>query len=70
MTTPLPTSPSPLAPLTEARRRTLLALTDTFVPALRRRDDPHGFYAAPGSQAGAHLATEAVLAGLPALRIL
>lgn len=53
-------------PLSAAQRRTLLALVDTFAPALRRRDDPHGFYATPGSASGAHRAAEAFLAELPA----
>ena len=51
--------------LTPAQRRTLLALADTFVPALRGKDDPHGFYATSGSAAGAHHAAETVLLDLP-----
>ncbi|WP_019586655.1 GMC family oxidoreductase [Deinococcus apachensis] len=51
-------------PLSPGQRRTLLALVDTFAPALRRAGDPHGFYATPGSASGAHLAAEAFLAEL------
>ncbi|GAA5512921.1 putative GMC-type oxidoreductase Rv0492c [Deinococcus carri] len=55
--------PPPL--LDEAQRQALLALVDTLVPALEREDDPHGFYATPGSAVGTHLAAEAYLASLP-----
>lgn len=58
------------APLTPTQRRTLRALTDTFVPALRRPADPRAphsqqFYATPGSATGAHDLAAGVLAGLP-----
>lgn len=49
----------------DRQRQTLLALVDTFVPALKREEDPYGFYATPGSATGAPLAAEAYLAGLP-----
>ncbi|SMB84589.1 FAD-dependent oxidoreductase [Deinococcus hopiensis] len=52
-------------PLTAAQRRTLLTLADTFVPALPRAHDPHGFYASSGSAAGAHRVAEAFLLDLP-----
>ncbi|WP_104992615.1 GMC family oxidoreductase [Deinococcus sp. NW-56] len=53
------------APLTPTQRRTLRALTDTFVPALRRSPDPHRFCATPGSATGAPDLAAEVLAGLP-----
>ncbi|MDL2344799.1 hypothetical protein QOL99_11645, partial [Deinococcus sp. MIMF12] len=58
------------APLSPTQRRTLRALTDTFVPALRRPADPRAphsqqFYATPGSATGAHDLAAGMLAGLP-----
>ncbi|EYB69467.1 GMC oxidoreductase [Deinococcus phoenicis] len=66
MSQPNPSSPLPPHPLLdESQRQALLALVDTLVPALQREDDPHGFYATPGSAAGTHLAAEAYLGSLP-----
>ncbi|WP_233554526.1 GMC family oxidoreductase [Deinococcus cavernae] len=52
--------------LTDPQRRTLAALMDTFLPALNRRDDPHGFYAHSARTLGVPAAAEGVLADLPA----
>ncbi|GAA2777146.1 GMC family oxidoreductase [Saccharopolyspora taberi] len=53
--------------LTPARRAVLTAVVDTFVPAVTGvDDDPHGFFARSGSQAGADAAVEQVLATAPA----
>ncbi|MFG2727837.1 GMC family oxidoreductase N-terminal domain-containing protein [Streptomyces canus] len=53
---------------TDLRRATLAALVDTFVAEVPHEgEDPHGFYATPGSRLGAHLAVEQYLtARLPA----
>ena len=40
--------------LTPVQREVLRALVDTAVPALEVADDPHGFWATPGSATGAH----------------
>ncbi|WP_027460446.1 GMC family oxidoreductase [Deinococcus murrayi] len=58
------------APLTPTQRRTLRALTDTYVPALRRPPDPRfphlqRFYATPGSATGAPERAADLMAGLP-----
>jgi hypothetical protein len=46
---------------TTVQRQTLTAIVDTFVASVPREDDPDGFYAAKGSDVGAHLATEQYL---------
>ena len=43
---------------TRRQRETLTAVVDTFVPSVSREDDPSGFFAAKGSDVGAHLAAE------------
>jgi choline dehydrogenase-like flavoprotein len=43
---------------TTLQRETLTAVVDTFVASVAREDDPHGFYAAKGSDVGADAATE------------
>ncbi|MFW0796450.1 GMC family oxidoreductase [Gordonia sp. CPCC 205515] len=56
---------------TPLRRETLQALVDTFVASVPHEgEDPHGFYATPGSAVGAHLAVEQYLtAKLPAAQL-
>lgn len=51
--------------LTARQGRTLRALMDTYLPALRRGDDPHGFFALSASRVGAVTAAEDMIAGLP-----
>jgi choline dehydrogenase-like flavoprotein len=48
--------------LTDNQRETLAALVDTYVAAVPRDDDPHGFFATSGTAAGAHQAVEHYLA--------
>ncbi|GMA16197.1 GMC family oxidoreductase [Deinococcus metallilatus] len=52
-------------PLTPRQRRTLAALMDTYLPALKGRPDPHGFFATSASDTGAPAAAEALIAELP-----
>jgi len=51
--------------LTPVQRDVLRALVDTAVPALPSDDDPHGFWATPGSAVGADVALEEFLAQGP-----
>lgn len=53
-----------MAELTPVQRAVLTAVVDTAVPALEVADDPHGFWATPGSAVGADAALELFLAGL------
>ncbi|WP_141015472.1 GMC family oxidoreductase N-terminal domain-containing protein [Nocardioides sambongensis] len=49
---------------TDLQRQTLAALVDTFVAPVAApdgREDPHGFYATPGTAVGAHLGVEEYL---------
>lgn len=52
-------------PLTARQSRTLRALMDTYLPALKRRDDPHGFFALSASRVGAVPAAADVIVKLP-----
>ena len=54
-----------MAELTPVQRAVLRALVDTAVPALEVADDPHGFWATPGSAVGADEALAQFLATLP-----
>ncbi|WP_202638893.1 GMC family oxidoreductase [Bailinhaonella thermotolerans] len=51
--------------LTPAQREVLRALVDTAVPALEVAEDPHGFWATPGSAVGADQALADLLTQLP-----
>ncbi|GII05135.1 GMC family oxidoreductase [Planobispora takensis] len=51
--------------LTPVQRQVLRALVDTAVPALEAEDDPHGFWATPGSAVGADEALAQYLDTLP-----
>jgi choline dehydrogenase-like flavoprotein len=54
-----------VAELTPTQREVLRALVDTAVPPLPADDDPHGFWALPGSAVGTHLALEQAFGDLP-----
>lgn len=54
-----------MAELTPTQREVLRALVDTAVPSLAVEDDPHGFWATPGSAVGADVALEQALAQAP-----
>ena len=54
-----------MAELTPTQREVLRALVDTAVPSLQVEDDPHGFWALPGSAVGADQGLEQALADLP-----
>lgn len=51
--------------LDDAQRRTLVALCDTFVPAIERPDDPHGFWGRAASHLGVPEAIEQALGNVP-----
>lgn len=53
-----------MAELTPVQREVLRALVDTAVPSLQVEDDPHGFWALPGSAVGVHLGLEQALADM------
>ncbi len=53
-----------MAELTTNQREVLRALVDTAVPSLQVEDDPHGFWALPGSAVGADQALEMALADM------
>ena len=55
--------------LTDAQRRTLVALCDTFVPSIAEPDDPHGFWARAASHLGVPEAIEQALATLPTKQV-
>ena len=55
--------------LTDAQRRTLTALCDTFVPAVDVDDDPLGFWARAASHLAVPEAIEQALAQLPAKQV-
>lgn len=57
---------TPPPALTVSQRRTLTALMETFLPALKRRDDPNGFFAQSARSVGVPAAAEPVIAGLSA----
>lgn len=53
-----------MAELTPVQREVLRALVDTAVPSLPVEDDPHGFWALPGTAVGVDLGLEQALAGM------
>ncbi|HEX2435071.1 MAG TPA: aldehyde dehydrogenase family protein [Solirubrobacterales bacterium] len=55
--------------LTDAQRRTLTTLCDTFVPSIEVDDDPHGFWARAASHLAVPEAIEQALAQLPAKQV-
>src|ERR671910_93414 len=55
--------------LTDAQRRTLVTLCDTFVPSIEEADDPHGFWARAASHLGVPEAIEQALAEVPAKQL-
>lgn len=54
-----------MAELSPSQREVLKALVDTAVPALQVEDDPHGFWALPGSAVGTDIALEQAFGDLP-----
>ncbi len=50
-----------MAELTPVQREVLRALVDTAVPALEVADDPHGFWALPGTAVGVDQGLERAL---------
>jgi acyl-CoA reductase-like NAD-dependent aldehyde dehydrogenase/choline dehydrogenase-like flavoprotein len=55
--------------LTDARRRTLTTLCDTFVPSIEVEDDPLGFWARAASHLAVPEAIEQALAQVPAKQV-
>jgi len=53
-----------VAELTPVQREVLRALVDTAVPSLQVEDDPHGFWALPGSAVGVDQGLEQALADM------
>ena len=51
--------------MNEIQRQVLRAIADTATPALERDDDPHGFWARPGSEVGADEAVAEAIAQMP-----
>jgi choline dehydrogenase-like flavoprotein len=54
-----------VAELTPNQRAVLRALVDTAVPSLQVEDDPHGFWARPGTAVGADVALEQAFTEMP-----
>jgi acyl-CoA reductase-like NAD-dependent aldehyde dehydrogenase/choline dehydrogenase-like flavoprotein len=55
--------------LTDAQRRTLITLCDTFVPSIEEAEDPHGYWARAASHLGVPEAIEQALAEVPAKQV-